>query len=745
MLSSLLFNAGRPVGRGPLVAGGLLLAILVSFHALGAADKSLTLSWRDKADNETGYLIERRVRNSGDYRQIDLLAANAQRYVDSGLTRGTSYCYRIRAVNASGTSAALEQCEPQFERRTLQWSDNADNEVGFRIERRSLGETEFRTIATVPADVTFYVDPELPVGGGYCYRVIAFNAVGESTAAGSCDPSSGWRYLDWPPPTNEADYLLVERRAGLTGSYRELARFDGRQIGFVDDEREAGLNYCYRIRSVDSRGVFTVKEYCEGVEHPLQLAWHDNADNEDGFIVERREGDGHYREVARLAGDVTDYLDYGVEDDQAYCYLIRAFNRAGQSAPVERCYDRRAPVTLALSWLAAPVAAEGYLVMRRAVTEQGFALLDTLDGERLSFEDSGRQPGINYCYQVMAMAGEQRLVVVQHCDGGDPSPVLSWRDNADNELGFVIERRGISDTAYREIARVAANITNFSDLQAGGEACYRIRAFNEAGQSAAAEQCPATQRAARGENMQHPVAALTAVAAAKEHQGPTAFDANATSAAGVDNDLLPGPVDEQPTRAALPALTPTDNCRPLAVQPAGAVKAISCPVADPLQPRLVELGLREHLTAVNLISSYEEASSLTIGMPEYRATDDSLRVDSEGGYCFLTAGSLQDCGYIAMAITPENRLRLPLEVGGEAQWVRLYLRIAAQGAHETRFRLRVGTQVYNFAVPSGELAADLMLDLEIGTSVIVQLQPGDEQAEQGYFGLSAVMVLPPDS
>jgi YVTN family beta-propeller protein len=62
--------------------------------------------------------------------------------------------------------------------------------------------------------------------------------------------------------------------------------------------------------------------------------------------------------------------------------------------------------------------------------------------------------------------------------------VLRWTDNSTDELGFVIERR-TPDGAWGDLFEVAADITEYTDSNlARGVYEYRIRAFNEATDSA---------------------------------------------------------------------------------------------------------------------------------------------------------------------------------------------------------------------------------------------------------------------
>lgn len=63
---------------------------------------------------------------------------------------------------------------------TLNWMDNSTNEDGFAIDRKISGSATYGEIATVPANVTTYVDYAVVRGVTYCYQVRAFNDGGTS-------------------------------------------------------------------------------------------------------------------------------------------------------------------------------------------------------------------------------------------------------------------------------------------------------------------------------------------------------------------------------------------------------------------------------------------------------------------------------------------------------------------------------------------------------------------------------------
>ena len=68
-----------------------------------SSSNSVSLSWKDNSDNESGFRIERR--NSGtSWSTIASLSANTTSYVNNGVIGGQTYEYRIRSFNSSGNS-----------------------------------------------------------------------------------------------------------------------------------------------------------------------------------------------------------------------------------------------------------------------------------------------------------------------------------------------------------------------------------------------------------------------------------------------------------------------------------------------------------------------------------------------------------------------------------------------------------------------------------------------------------------
>ncbi len=159
----------------------------------------IDLSWTDVA-NETGYKIERKTGAGGTYSQIATVGAGVVTYSNTGLTPNTTYYYRIRATNAGGDSpysneanattldsapaapSGLSATAVSTTQINLSWTDNASNETGFKIERKtgvwwhlqSDRDSRHRTSRLITTQVS---QPTTT----YYYRVRATNAIGDSS------------------------------------------------------------------------------------------------------------------------------------------------------------------------------------------------------------------------------------------------------------------------------------------------------------------------------------------------------------------------------------------------------------------------------------------------------------------------------------------------------------------------------------------------------------------------------------
>jgi hypothetical protein len=73
-----------------------------------ACTSGVEIVWRDNDIGESGFRLERRLGLSGAWAPLAELGTNVTRYVDSTVTAGNVYQYRVRSWNASGASEASQ-------------------------------------------------------------------------------------------------------------------------------------------------------------------------------------------------------------------------------------------------------------------------------------------------------------------------------------------------------------------------------------------------------------------------------------------------------------------------------------------------------------------------------------------------------------------------------------------------------------------------------------------------------------
>lgn len=129
------------------------------------------------------------------------MGANVTSYGNTGLSANTTCTYRVRAYNSGGNSAysntaaattqasapvpaapsALTATAVSSSSIRLSWTDNSNNETGFRIERcQGQGCNQFSQVATAGANVVTYNDIGLDNGSEYACRIRAYNGAGNS-------------------------------------------------------------------------------------------------------------------------------------------------------------------------------------------------------------------------------------------------------------------------------------------------------------------------------------------------------------------------------------------------------------------------------------------------------------------------------------------------------------------------------------------------------------------------------------
>ena len=255
----------------------------------------------------------------------------------------------------------------------------------------------------------------------------------------------------------------------------------------------------------------------------IDLNWSDNSTDESGFDLQRRLPSGDFAAVTTPAADVTHYGDTGLDPNTTYGYRLRAVNAEGASAwtpeasgttraePPRLTATTVSPHRIDLAWSVGGTATTSFSIERR-VPGGSFALLATPGPTATAWADSGLAENTTWEYRIRAMnaagpsdysnvASAATSIAIPAAPGSlvatavSPTRVnLVWADNALNETGYEVQRRGLPAGEFNTIASLPAGSTATSDPSVldNHSYRYRVRAFNAAGNSAWSNEADVT-------------------------------------------------------------------------------------------------------------------------------------------------------------------------------------------------------------------------------------------------------------
>jgi hypothetical protein len=167
---------------------------------------AVNLSWTDNASTETAYTVERSGDNGSTWSVLtSTLPGNTQSYSDASVSPLTTYSWRVKATNASDSSAysniasatspngppppaaptnliATQSGGGNGQKITLAWTDNATNATNYVVDRSTDQSNWNRRTSSLTATATSYTDSGgLQRSTTYYYRVGAINTSNTST------------------------------------------------------------------------------------------------------------------------------------------------------------------------------------------------------------------------------------------------------------------------------------------------------------------------------------------------------------------------------------------------------------------------------------------------------------------------------------------------------------------------------------------------------------------------------------
>jgi hypothetical protein len=364
---------------------------LASAAALSATQ--IDLAWQDNASNELGFEVHRSSSPGGVFSLRLSTGSNVINFRDEGLSAATQYCYKVRAFRKIGNKpntysvfsnvacattppppppppppvaapSAMTVIPLTSEHIAVSWTDNSDNEDGFRLERSATSAGPWTPAATFGPNSTSFTLGLLPGEQQVCYRVFSFNALGSSlpsnvdcttpparpsglTAVGIAGPAID---LAWTDNSGAEDGYQVSRAASgepwiavadlpaNTTSYRDAGVIaDNTYYYEVRAKKDGGFSYPSNTASAASASAPPVAPTdvtaTPNSSSAVWIAWVDNSPNDGGFRIERSTDGGATWVSVAVGGAGGSAIDSALVSEQPVCYRVFAFNNQGDSPP----------------------------------------------------------------------------------------------------------------------------------------------------------------------------------------------------------------------------------------------------------------------------------------------------------------------------------------------------------------------------------------------------------------------------
>jgi hypothetical protein len=331
----------------------------------------------------------------------------------------------------------------------------------------------------------------------------------------------------------------------------------------------------------------------------INLSWIDNATNETGFRVDQSLDGVTWTTIATLGADSTSYSAIGLTAGTSYTFRVAAFNVTSVSdysnlvttatlavAPTNLTATAVSASRIDLSWF--DVSGETGYKIERSTDGINWTQIATTAANVTSYSNTGLNSSTTYSYRVKAnnaggdsVASNVASATTLTAPTLPAAPTsltavaasatrvtLTWTDNSNNENGFQVWRTSNNGRSWVNIANVGANATSYSDngVNARKTYSYRVRAFNDAGNSAYTNIATVTTpRAGNG------ISAQLATAPPSPVVLPTSANPPATTTSAASGPLSTATSSAESVRyEVLNRRDTTDSVTPAASAPEGS-------------------------------------------------------------------------------------------------------------------------------------------------------------------------------
>ena len=427
-----------------------------------AASGKPMLTW-NAVEGATSYRIYRSTSKGSGYSLLGTTTATS--YTNTGAKAGTTYYYRVKAVNDAGLSPYSNIVSGQVKSVTpkpaapvvkighsaasgkpmLTWNA-VSGATSYKVYRATSQNGAYSLLGSVT--VTSYTNTGAKDGVTYYYKVTAVNDSGESAYSNIVSgqnkavtpkpsapvvkighsASSGKPMLTWNAVSGATSYK-VYRATSQNGTYSLLGTVTA--TSYTNTGAKAGTTYYYKVKAVSSAGESAYSNIVSGKSKavtpkpsaPVVKIGHSATSGKPMLTWNAVDGAASYRVYRATAKNgaysvinttkALTYTNTGAPLGTTYYYKVEALNAAGKSLGFSAVVEGKVAPVLAvgyssvsgkpqLTWKAIPGATE-YQVYRSTQQNSGYTKINTTTST--SYVNTGAKANTTYYYRIVAVKG----------------------------------------------------------------------------------------------------------------------------------------------------------------------------------------------------------------------------------------------------------------------------------------------------------------------------------------------------
>lgn len=271
---------------------------------------------------------------------------------------------------------------------------------------------------------------------------------------------------------------------------------------------------------------------------------------------------------------------------------------------------------------------------------------------------------------------------------------VGWSDRSSNEDGFMIERRLLDNNIFEKISTLSANSNTFTDSDVLNDEtyCYRIIAYNQAGESPSEEQCLAVTGNDDGES----------------------YDDS-------------GSYDESESEVVIPKKSSTPKTSTY------SYTDISISHEFISKPTMIELADKK-LYSFKSDETYNESYTDSSVYNANFSLENGKTLDLDRDYfSFQQEGEELTNGYVSMAFKSTNNLTFDMQSNDTLQTATLYMQAGVWSNEAASVVVTVGETEYYVTISKGYSWEYIAIDITFDGTVPVSITTDSDQG--GYSTL----------